>query len=159
MHGGRWYTVPDPEVNFNAAMKNYLGFDSGQDILEGALIYRIQRIQHVESDKSVHDKSKDIQLVVAWHVEHKKELHVRVLLVEHDREFDWDEDKLRRLHQKYWHSLNTQTDPIKSNWLLDNMMVLTTTIKVMNEGYRWDISIYEGSKSNVERPLWIDIER
>jgi hypothetical protein len=67
VHGGRWRAAPDFETNVNAVMKNLLGFDSGQDILEGILAYKIQR-RHDNYDKSAYDESKDIQFLVAWYV-------------------------------------------------------------------------------------------
>jgi hypothetical protein len=109
IHGGRWHVAPDQEIDFNAVMQNCLEFDVGQDILEGTLVYRIQR-KHTES---VQDGSKRTHLLVAWHVERTRGLHVRALLIEHDNELD--EDKLRRLHQKYWHSLGAWVNPIASN--------------------------------------------
>jgi hypothetical protein len=156
MNGGRWNIVPDHEIGINTVMRNHLELDSGQNILEGVLVYRIQRRQHTGSDESVHDESRNTQLLIAWHIKYTEGLHVRVLLVEHDSELD--EDKLGILQQKYWHLLKAHIDPIGSNWMFDKT-ALTTTIKVMSEGYRWDIFISEGVKSNVERPLWIDAAR
>jgi hypothetical protein len=122
IHGGSLYVAPDQEIDANFMMRNWLKFDSGQDILEGALIYRIQR-QHAEFDKPIQDGLEDIQLLIVWRGEYKKELHVHILLVEHDKRFNWDKDKLRRLHQKYWHSLNAQIDSIGCSWLFDDMRV------------------------------------
>jgi hypothetical protein len=158
-HGGMWYVVPDQEIDADAVTRNYLEFNSGQDISEGALAYRIQE-QYIESDKHAQYESKRIQLLVAWRIEHTNGLHVRALLVEHDKEFNWDEDKLRRLYQKYWHLLDAQIDPIKSKWLLNETTVLEIEVKVMSGGYRWDIFISEEKKveNNIERPLWIDAE-
>jgi hypothetical protein len=158
IHGGRWDVIPNSEIDVDAVMRNHIELDSDQDIIEGALIYNIQR-RHVESDKPTQNESKYIQLLVAWRVEHTKVLHVRTLLVEHDNELDWDEDKLRRLHQKHWHSLNTLVSPIETNWLLDDTTVLAMTIKVMNGDYRWDVFISEGIKNNVKRPFWINAKR
>jgi hypothetical protein len=157
IHGGKWHVVPDQEIDVDAIMRSRLEFDSGQDILEGILVYKIQR-QHAKSDEFVQDKSKNIQLLVAWHAEHTKGLHVRALLIEHDKEFNWDEDKLRELHQKCWCPLDAWANPTGSNWKLDDATMLTTTIKVMNGDYRWDISISEEG-DGIERPLWIDAER
>jgi hypothetical protein len=157
MHGGRWHAVPDQEIDVNIIMGNRIELDSGRDILEGALVYKIQR-QHAESDEFTQDESRSIQLLVAWHVEHAQRPCVRTLLIEHE-EFNWDEDKLRQLHQKCWRPLNTQVEPIGINWLLHDTTVLMTEAKVMNGGYRWDIIISEGTKNDVERPLWIDVER
>jgi hypothetical protein len=157
-HDGKWNTAPDQEINVNAVMRNLLEVDPGQNILEGALVYRIQK-KHVKSDKSAQYELKCIQLLVAWRIEYTRELRVRALLVEHDNEFNWDEDKLKKLHQKYWRLLKTRVDPIENNWLLHDTTVLKTTIKVVNGGYRWDIFISEGAEDNIERPLWIDAER
>jgi hypothetical protein len=92
-------------------VENCIEFDFGQHILKGSLVYKIQR-KHTNVAKSSHDESKYIQLLITWHVEHTKDSHVRALLVEHNSELD--EDKLKRLYQKYWHLLNTRVDPIKT---------------------------------------------
>jgi hypothetical protein len=152
MHGGKWHVVPDQEIGVNAVMRNRIEFGSGKDILEGALVYRIQR-KHAESAKPAQDESKHIQLLVVWYVERTKELHVRTLIVEHDGELD--EHKLRILHQKYWHLLNARVDPIKNNWQLNNATV-KTKIKAMNGGYRWNIFISDKERYIVNRPFWID---
>jgi hypothetical protein len=137
MHGGKWHVVPDQEICANTVMQNCLELDAGQDLLEGALIYRIQR-KNAKSARSIQDESKCIWLLVTWHGKHTEGLYVRVLLVEHDNELD--ENRLRRLYQKRWPLLKAQT---KSNWTLNDMTILKTTIRVMNGGYRWDIFISE----------------
>jgi hypothetical protein len=149
--------APNQEIDVSNVMRDRLEFDAGQGLLEGALVYKIQRRQHSESGEFVQDESKSIQLLVAWRVEHTKGLHVRALLVEHDKELD--EDKLRKLYRKYWHLLKTRVDSIRINWLLDDVTMLTTTVKAMNGGYEWDIFISEGIRDNVKRLLWINIER
>jgi hypothetical protein len=153
-HSGRWHITPDQKIDADAAMQNRIELDSGQDILEGALVYRIQRRQHIESDRL-----KDIELLVTWHIDHAERSHIRALLVEHREEFNWNEDKLRELHQKCWQPLDAWINPIGSNWLSDDTSVLATTIKAANRGYRWDIFISKGEGDNVKRPLWIDAER
>jgi hypothetical protein len=156
IHGGKWHVVPSQKIDVNDLMSNRLEFDSGQDILEGALIYRLQR-RHTESPKPAQDESKHIQLLVAWRVEPTKESYVCALLVEHDKELDGD--KLRRLQQKHWHRLDAWFNSIRSSWLLDITTVLKTAVIVMNEGYRWDIFISEWLGYSPMRPLWIDVER
>jgi hypothetical protein len=156
VHGGRWKIVPDQKIDVNAVMRTCIEFDSGQDILEGTLVYRIQR-QHTKFAKSTHYGLRCFQLLVAWHVKHTEGLHVRAVLIEHDKELD--EDKLRRLHQKCWHPLNVLVNPVKSNWILNDVTALATTIKVMNGGYRWDVFVSEKIKDNAEKPLWVDTKR
>jgi hypothetical protein len=98
IHGGKWHVAPDQKINGDAVMRNYLESDIGQDVLKGALVYRIQRGQYGKSNEFIQDKSKCIQLLVAWRIEHTKGPHVRALLVEHNKEFNWDEDKPKKLH-------------------------------------------------------------
>jgi hypothetical protein len=97
-NGGRWNVAHDQGINVNAVMRSRIEFDSKQDILEGILAYRIHK-QHTESDKSVQDESKCICLLVVWR-EYTEGLHVHALLVGHDRKLEWNEDKLRWLHQE-----------------------------------------------------------
>jgi hypothetical protein len=147
--------APDQEIDTNVVMRNYLEFHSRKDILEGILVYKIQR-KHAKSDRLCQDESKQVQLLVAWRGEYTKGSHVRALLVEHSRRLD--KDKLGRLYQKYWHLLKARVDPIGRNWLLDDATVLITTVNAMNRGYGWDIFISEG-KYSIWRPLWIDVKR
>jgi hypothetical protein len=77
--------------------------------------------------------------------------------VEYDKELD--EDKLRRLCQKYWHLLKARIDPIGSEWILNDATVLTITVNVMRGGYKWNIFITEGERDSIERPLWINAKR
>jgi hypothetical protein len=169
MRGGKWHVVPEQEMYTNDVVRNRIEFDSGQDILEGALIYRIQKREasfsemkrrsqrkRAKNDKFVQDESKHIRLLVAWYVEHTKKLHIRALLVENDGELD--EHKLRILYQKYWHLLNAQVDPIENKWQLNGTTV-KTKIKVMNGGYRWDVFISDKKEYIVKRQFWIDATR
>jgi hypothetical protein len=173
VHGGKLHVAPDQEINIDAVMKNYLEPNTGQNALEGTLVYRIQR-KHAGSDEFVRNEPKQIQLLVVWHTEHKRYSNIRAVLVEHDKELD--EDKLKELYRKCWQPLRVWVSPTKNNWLLDDTTVLETTITEMNEGYGWDIFISEKStddyvkqidirasvqrKDNyVMRPLWIDTKR
>jgi hypothetical protein len=158
IHGGKWDVVPNREIDVNTMMTNRIEFDFGQDMLDGALAYRVQR-QHAESDEFVRYGSKGIWLLVVWRGKYTEGLRVIVLLVEHDQEIDWDEDKLRWLHQKYWDLLNVWVKPIKANWALNDATVLTTTIRTRSNSYEQDIFISEGIKDNIDIPLWMDTER
>jgi hypothetical protein len=158
VNDGKWHVALDQEIDVDTVMRNRLEFDFEQVVLEGALLYQIRR-KHTKFAKSAHNESKSTQLLVVWHAENTKGLDMRSLLIEHDKEFNWDEDKLRRLYQKYWHSLSAWINLDKSNWLLNSTTALETTIKVMNGDYRWDIFISKGTKYHVKKPLWIDAER
>jgi hypothetical protein len=137
VHGGRWYVVPDQEIDVSAVMSNLIEPEAGQDILEGALAYRIQR-KHV---RSAQNESKCIWFLVAWYSERTREPHICALLVEHNKKLD--EDRLRKLYQKRWPSLRAQANATRGSWTLNNTTKLKTTIKVMNAGCKWQISISE----------------
>jgi hypothetical protein len=140
IHGGKWGIAPGSEIDVNTVMQNRIEFDAGWNILEGALVYMVQR-KHVESAQ---DESKHIWLLVAWNGEYTKGLHVCALLVEHNKRLD--EDRLRKLYQKRWPLLKEQVSNTKSNWTLNDAAMLTTTINARNGGYRWDIFISEERK-------------
>jgi hypothetical protein len=135
VHGGKLHVAPDQKICANTVMQNRLEFDISQDILEGALAYRIQR-KHA---KSVQDELNHIWLLIAWCGEHIEGLHVRSLLMDYNKRFD--EDKLKKLHQK--HQPLLKANATRSNWALNDTTILETTTKVMNGGYRWDIFISE----------------
>jgi hypothetical protein len=140
IHGGKWSVVPGPEIDVNTVMQNRIEFDAEQNMLEGALVYRIQR-KHVESAQ---DESKHIWLLVAWNGEHTKGLHACALLVEHNKRLN--EDRLRRLYQKRWPLLKERANATGGSWTLNDMTKFATTIRAMNRGCRWDIFISEERK-------------
>jgi hypothetical protein len=130
IHGGRWRVAPGQEINVDTVIRGCIEFDFRQDMLEGALVYEVRR-KHTESAQ---DESKHSWLLVAWKGKHTKELHMRALLVEHDKRLD--EDRLKRLYGKRWPLLKAQSDTTGGSWTLDDTTKLTTTIRVMNGGYR-----------------------
>jgi hypothetical protein len=135
MRGGRWHVVPDHKIDVNTVMQNCIGFDFGQDALEGALAYRLQR-KHVEFSQ---DESKRIWLLVAWEGEYTKGLHVCALVIEHDKKLDGN--KLKKLYQKHWPLLKTLPNATGGNWTLNDTTKLTTAIRVTNRGCRCDVFI------------------
>jgi hypothetical protein len=165
---GVYNEYPVERTDIGAMLK--IDFSFGLDKLPGGiLMYEVRRKGNTESDhqsstdatsiEGVEDTPKTMRLLVVWKIEHFGEARAHIVLVEHDKELEWDEDRLSELHQKCWYSLNAWIDPARNNWLLDDGAVLETTSKVMNGGYRWDIFISEGDIVNVRKPLWIDVER
>jgi hypothetical protein len=140
IYGGKWHTVPDPEIDVNTVMQNRIESDAEQDILKGALVYKVQR-RHVESAQ---DKSRHIWLLVVWHGERTEGLHVCASLIEYNKRLD--ESRLKKLYQKHWPLLEEQS---KSKWALDDTTMLKTAIGVMNGGYRWDIFISERKRKQL----------
>jgi hypothetical protein len=140
IHGGKWNVAPNQKIYVNAVIQNRLEFDVGQDILEGALVYRLQR----KRAKSTRDESEHNWLLVVWNGEHRKGLHIHALVIEHNKRLD--EDKLRELYQKHWSLLKARANATGGSWTLNDATKLSTTIEVTNGGYRWDVFISEERK-------------
>jgi hypothetical protein len=138
MHGGKWHVTPDQKIDVNAVMQNRIEFDAKQDILEGALVYKIQYTG------SAQDESKHHWFLIAWYGEYTRGSHVRTLVIEHNKQLDGD--RLKKLYQKHWLSLKAQNNATGSDWILDDTTKLTTTVNVTDGGYKWDISISEETK-------------
>jgi hypothetical protein len=138
MHGGKWRAALDQEISVNVTMQNRIEFDAKQDILKGALVYKIQ---HIEADQ---DESTHNWLLIAWHSEYTSGSHVRALVVEYNKQLDGD--RLRRLYEKRWDSLRAQDNATGGSWSLNDTTKLVTTVNVTNGGYKWDISISEETK-------------
>jgi hypothetical protein len=131
IYGGKWHVIPGRRIDVNTVMRCRFEIDSGQDTLEGILAYKIQ-MRHAKSGELIQDESRRIWLLVAWYAEYANGFHVRALLVEDNRELD--KSKLRQLHQRHWHLLNTQVDSDRNDWQLNDTTALVTKIKVMNGG-------------------------
>jgi hypothetical protein len=140
IHGGRLPVVPDQKIDVNAVMQNRIEFGARQDILEGALVYRIRR-KHVESAQ---DESKRIWLLITWNDKHEKGLNVCALVIEYNKRLD--KDKLRKLYQRRWPLLKEQATAAGGSWTLNFATKLETTVKVTNGGYKWDIFVSEERK-------------
>jgi hypothetical protein len=140
IHGGKWHVVPGQEIDVGTVMSNHIEPNFRQDMLEGALVYNIQR----KYSESSQDKSNHVWLLVAWEGKYTRGSHVCALVVEYNKELD--EDKLRRLYQKRWPLLKERANNTGGNWTLNDKTVLTITIKTTNRGYRWDIFVSEERK-------------
>jgi hypothetical protein len=79
-------------------------------------------------------------------------------LIEHERTFTWNEDKLRRLYDVY----NSQYDRDfnAEEWLLDDNAMLKTVCALSHGGFEMNIFISEEKDLSYHRkPLWVDPSR
>jgi hypothetical protein len=137
IHGGKWYAELDQKIDTDAKMQNHIELDAKQDILEGALVYRVQRKHTVPAQ----DESKGVWLLITWNSDYTKEPDVCALVIEHNKQLD--EDRLRKMYQKSWSLFKTRASITKNNWVLSGMAILITTVSVTNGGYGWRVSISE----------------
>jgi hypothetical protein len=162
------YTVE--RTGIGAVIK--IGFSFGLDKLPGGiLMYGVQRKGNIESDhqfstdatsiEAVEDTSKITRLLVAWKIEHFGEPKVYIVLVEHDSELEWNEDKQAKLYDKVNEQFTRRCNPSRYTWLVSDNIVLETTYKLaQKEALELETTISKGIKDCSARPaLRIDTER
>jgi hypothetical protein len=126
----------------------------------GALIYKLQRKQLHESVEISEDTSSTVHLLVVWKFNTFEELYADVLLVEHDKGFDWDKDDLTDLYHKNSNRFRLFSYSTTETWSLDDNIALMTTFDIMNEDHILDITISEMKRCSGERaPAHIDLKR
>jgi hypothetical protein len=126
----------------------------------GVLIYRLQRRQSHESIDIDRNTSNIVHLLVIWEVSRPVELYTDVLLVEHDKGYDWNEVDLKRLYRENTHRFRMFPNSVTETWSLDDNIALMTTSKIMNEDHILDITISEVERNNcVKIPALIDMKR
>jgi hypothetical protein len=155
----------DQQINIRTKMNVSFTIDAVQDDFEGALLFKLQR--HSDSQHNTDTLTTEINeatcihMLVAWKVENSKPF-VHVILIEHAKEFTWDEDKLRKLYSKNHDRLKKYDGAISDTWFIDDNMVLRTSFKVRglkgNFELRMSIS-EEGGDDYAIRPLCIDLTR
>jgi hypothetical protein len=156
-------------IDIGARMNASFEINTTQCDFEGALLFELQR--HVESDnqcnmdsltKEVNKKdTTHVHMLVVWEVKNSK-YFVHVALVEHTKEFTWNEDKLKKLyHENRWW-LKEYDSAASHTWFIDDNMVLKTTFETsgLKENFELSISISEEEKDDyVIRPLYVNLER
>jgi hypothetical protein len=160
--------ISDQQIDVGAKMKAYFEIYTTQDEFEGALLFKLQRC--VESDnqhnidtltiESIRNEEKCVYMLVAWERYHSIPF-AHGTLIEHTKEFTWDEDRLKKLHDKNFGWLNKHSDTISNTWCIDDNMALKTTFKVrdLRGSPELSIAISEGKDDYAIRPFCIDLER
>jgi hypothetical protein len=120
---------------------------------DGALIYRLQRKQLHDSTMIDKSASNVANLLVIWEISRSKKLYADVLLVEHDKEFVWNDEGLLDLRLENFERFRLYTDSATETWSLDDNMTLMTTFRIINEDFILDITISEVEKNDCARKL------
>jgi hypothetical protein len=69
-----------------------------------------------------------VYMLVVWKVKDSKH-SLYVALVEHTKEFIWDENELKRLYNKNHSRLKEYDDIMSDTWFINNNMVLKTSFE------------------------------
>jgi hypothetical protein len=106
------------------------------------------------------DETKCVQMLVAWKVMDSKTF-ICVTLIEHVKEFTWNEDELRKLYNGNHHRLREYDDIILDTWFMDDMALRTSSKLIGSKGnFGLSISISEEEEDKYAmRPLCVDLER
>jgi hypothetical protein len=154
------------QVDISTTTKASFEINITQEDFEGALLFRLQRYSNSQcnTDKLIMatDKSETthVHMLVAWKVKDSKPF-ANVILVEHIKEFIWNENKLRKMYDKNYNRLKEYDDTISNTWFIDDNMTLKTTFRVRNveENFKLSISISKEVRNYYAmRPLWIELE-
>jgi hypothetical protein len=157
--------LSDQQIDINTEMKIRFEINTTQDEFEGGLLYKLHRNLHDQNDMDVSTtethETKYVYMLVAWKMKDSK-LFAYVVLVEHTKEFIWNEDKLRKLYDKNHDLLEKYNGTISGTWFMDDNITLKTVSKAGGSkgNFKLSISISEGKRTSYAiRPLCIDLER
>jgi hypothetical protein len=138
--GLEWYKSPGHGVCAGNTMRSSFIIKSQYGRV-GALIYRLQKWQTYKSTEISEDTSSTVQLLVIWEFSEFEGLCANVLLLEHDKKLEWDEDDLERLYHKNIDQYRLYSRTVIERWLLNDNNVLKTRFEVMNEDRTLNIII------------------
>jgi hypothetical protein len=133
---------------------------------EGALLYKLQRRSGNQRDMNTSttetkNGTKYVHMLIIWKVKYS-EPFAYVALVEHSKEFAWNETELRRLYNKNCGWIEINGDIKSYTWFMDDNIALKTPFEAsVSEGnFALSISISEERESShVMKPFCINPER
>jgi hypothetical protein len=158
--------LSNQQTSIGAKMYASFEINATQYDFEGSLLFKLQRYSgnqyniDISSTEANENETTHIHILAAWKVKGAKPF-VYVVLVEHTKEFTWNEDKLRKLCDKTsgWHKEYSAT---LTKWRIDDSMVLKTAFNARGLKSNFELSIFisEGERDNYAmRPLHVDLER
>jgi hypothetical protein len=142
---------PDYKVCAGDAMRSSFIISRPGNVSCGVLIYRLKRRQLHEYIEINEYTSNAVHLLVVWSVSESNELYVDVLLVEHDKRFDWNKDDLKDFYRENFDQFRLSPDSATETWSLDDHTALMITSEIMNENRVLDITISEVKRDDAAR--------
>jgi hypothetical protein len=140
-------------------MRSAFIIESDNVFICGALICELQRKQTHESTVFGKDTSSSVYLLVIWGTFRSK-LEADVMLIEHDKAFNWDRNSLVNLYNKNNRRFRWYLSSATETWSLDDNTTLMTTLKIINEDLTLNVTVSEVKRGNNARiPAHVDLER
>jgi hypothetical protein len=150
---------PKYKVCVGDTMRSAFTIESDDVSVGGVLIYNLQRKRIHESIEFGKDTSSTVHLLIVWHIFESK-LEADVLLVGHDKVFDWNRDALIKLYTENSERFRWFCSSATETWSLDDNVTFITTLKIINEDHILNITVAEAGKDNNARtPAHIDLKR
>jgi hypothetical protein len=155
------------QIDTSTKMIACFEINATQDDFEGALLFKLQRYSdsQYDIDTSITETDKSgathLHMLVAWKGKDSKPF-LHIALVEHAKEFTWNEDELRKLYDKNRGWLKEYDNVTSNVWLMNNNMVVKMVSKVrgIKENFELSIFIYEEEMNKYAmKPLCIDLKR
>jgi hypothetical protein len=136
------------QVNPKSIMKGSFVTGIDRDTFGGVLLYRLQWKQ---------DALISVQLLVIWGYK-SNGLYSHARIIKHEKNFIWNEYKLKRLYDVYDSRCNIDLDA--EEWLLDDNTKLRTKCEIPHGSFEINIIISEEKNLPYPlKPLWIDSNR
>jgi uncharacterized protein YeaC (DUF1315 family) len=157
------------QIDIDTKMNANFEINTTQDEFKGALLFKLQRCiesddqrnmdaLHTETDK---DETKCVQMLVAWEMKDSVP-SAHVTLVEHAKEFTWNEGELRKLYDKNHDRLKRYGNTMLDTWLINDHMILKTSFGVRELKENFELSIFiseEEGNIYAMRPFCVNLER
>jgi hypothetical protein len=155
------------QIGINGKMRAY--FEINATKFRGAILFKLKKHiksynQHdmdISTTETNHNEAKYVYLLVAWKVKYSRPF-VHVALIEHTKEFTWNEAKLKKLYCKNHSWFKEYNGTTIDKWFVDDSMSLKTTIGTNSFGRNFELSITisKGKKSAYHmRPLCVNLKR
>jgi hypothetical protein len=161
--------LSDQQIGIDTEIDASFEIYATQDEFEGALLYKLQRCIKSDDQRNMDtsvietnkNKAKCVQMFVAWKVKDSKPF-LYVVLIEHDKEFTWNENKLKEFYNNNHSRFKKYDRTIIDKWFIDDNKVLEIFFGVrgLKGNFELDISISEEETDDYAmKPLYVDPER
>jgi hypothetical protein len=159
--------APSQQTDTDNIMEAIFVIDSKQKDVNAALLYKLQRKYVAKADNqpntsttSINDTATKMYLLVVWDGENEYG-NFYVCLIECTDDFNWDEDKLWALHEKYNEQFLKDFNYNLITWLVyDGIVMKMRRKETYGSDYKLDIFISEETGAyNIRRPKRIDPKR
>jgi hypothetical protein len=169
--------LSEQQIDIGTKMMTCFEINLTQDEFEGALLLKLQRYSNwydmllfklqgyfnwynMDTSTTETNKEKCTYMLVAWGRHHSIP-SVDVTLIEHAKEFTWNEEKLKRLYDKNRDRFKKYEDTISSTWVMDDNIALKTIFGVnyLEENFELNITVSEEKDEYAISPFCIDLER